>query len=148
MAAICWLRRSTWVRARAVACFSASTCEPSSLARLSRALSGFEHALQAAALVLGGAERRLQGRKVLLDRAPARALEREKVGQVGDLAVEPVEDGLLGGDLLGEEELPEHEHRQHEGDGEQHRRQGVDEAGPIADAALAAKGARSRHRLT
>ena len=59
-------------------------------------LPGFEQALQAAALVLGGAQGRLQGRQVLLDRAPARALEGEEVGQLGDLAVEPVEDGVLG----------------------------------------------------
>ena len=41
----------------------------------------------------------------LLDGAPVRALERQEVGQFGDLAVEALEHGVAARDLAGEEEL-------------------------------------------
>ena len=52
------------------------------------------------ALGLRGAERRLEPGEGLLRRAPARALERQKIGQLGDLAVEAVEHRVASGDLL------------------------------------------------
>ena len=62
------------------------------------------------------------------------ALHRQQARQLLDLAIEPRERAVLARHLAGEEELRQHEHREQEDDDEQHRRQGVDEAGPIIDA--------------
>ena len=46
--------------------------------------------------------------------------------------------GVLAGDLLRQHELHDHEHGEQEDDAKDQRRQGVDEAGPVIDAAVAA----------
>ena len=107
---------------------------PSSLARACAAPPRVEQALQPRAFGLGAAQGRLQRAEALLGGAAARALEREQVGQLGDLPVEPVEHRVAAGDLPGEEELADHEDGDQEHDGEEEGRQGVDEARPVVEA--------------
>ena len=69
-----------------------------------------------------------------------------EVGQFVDLRVEPVQHLVLAGDLAAQQELRQHEHRQQEHDGEQQRRQRVDETRPVVDRALVAAAAGERHQ--
>ena len=89
-------------------------------------------------------EGRGQGRDLALVGALLRALEREQVGQLLDLPVEPCQRLVLAGHLARQEELRQHEHGEEKDDDEQHRRQGVDEARPVIDRLVAAS-ARQRH---
>ena len=58
-----------------------------------------------------------------------RLLQRQHLGQLGDLGVEALQHGVLAGDLAGEQELDEREDRQEEDEDEQQVGEDVDEAG-------------------
>ena len=102
------------------------------------ARSAFGGGAQAVALVLGARQARPQARDLVLEIDLAGLLERQQIGELGDLDVEAGERGVLAGHLLREEELHHHEHGEQEDDAENEGRQRVDEAGPVVDAAFAA----------
>ena len=72
--------------------------------------------------------------------------QRQQVGQLRDLRVEPLQRRVLAGDFLLQEELHHDEHREQEDDAEDQRRQRVDEARPVIHAAVAAAGSGECHR--
>ena len=77
-------------------------------------------------------------RDLLLQRHLVGLFEPEQVGELGDARREPRQGGVFAGDLLRQHELYDHENREQEDDAEDQRRQRVDEAGPVTDAAIAA----------
>src|SRR5690606_28468137 len=111
------------------------------------ALAACQKALQARTLGLGTGERSAQRRKRILEILIGRALQGQKLRQLVDLRVEPVEHLVLAADLAAEQELRQHENREQEHDGEQQRRQRIDEAWPEIDAALPPVASRQRHYL-
>ena len=93
---------------------------------------------------LGGREVRAQRGERVLEVGLADLFQRQQLGELGDLRVEPLQRGVLAGHFLRQEELHHHEHREQEDDAEEQRRQRVDEARPVVDAAFAAR-AGERH---
>ena len=87
--------------------------------------------LQAVALAFGAGEAGAQLRELLLEIELAGLLQRQQLGQLRDLRVEPLQRRVLAGDFLRQEELHDHEHREQEHDAEEQRRQRVDEARPV-----------------
>ena len=82
---------------------------------------------------------RAQLRERVLEVRLADLFQRQQLGELRELRVEPLQRGVLAGDFLRQEELHDHEHREQEHDAEDQRRQRVDEAGPVVDAAFAAR---------
>ena len=94
--------------------------------------------LVAVALGFGGGEAGAQLRDLLLQRHLAGLFEPQQIGELRDARRQARQRGVLAGDLLRQHELHDHEHREQEDDAEDQRRQRVDEAGPVIDAAIAA----------
>ena len=74
------------------------------------------------ALQLGADEARAQPRDLVLEVHLAGLLERQQVGQLGNLRVETNERRVLSGHFLGQEELHHDEHGEQEDDAEDERR--------------------------
>jgi hypothetical protein len=87
-----------------------------------------------------------QLRKLLFDAGLAALFQRQKVGQLRDLRVEPLQRGVFAGDFLLQVELHNDEHSEQEDDAEDQGRQRVDEAWPIIHAAVAAARSGKCHR--
>src|SRR5690606_34005766 len=74
--------------------------------------------------------------------------ERQELGKLIHLSVEAVEDLVLARDFLAEEVLRQDEHRKQKHDGQEQRRQRVDEAGPVVDRPVPAACASEGHQLS
>src|SRR4029453_15865280 len=119
------------------------TAELGGLALRVAATDPVVEALVAVALAFGRRQARLQHAELLLQAELAGLLQRQKLGELGNLRVEAVERGVFAGDLLGQVKLHEHEHCQQEDDGKDERRKGVDESRPVIHAAVAASACES-----
>ena len=139
-AAICWLSTSTCASARGflLAFELAGEFRHLALRGGGPGAGAFGFALEAVALALGADERGTQLRELVLEIDLARFLHRQQIGELRDLRVEAAERGVLAGDFLLQIELHHHEHGQNEDDGQDQRRQRVDEARPVIQAAFAA----------
>ena len=94
--------------------------------------------LEPALLRLGSRQRRLQVGKRILLVLRVGSLQRQQLGQFVDLRVEAIENRVLAGDLAAEKELRQHEDGEQEHDGQEQRRQRVDEARPVVNAPVGA----------
>jgi hypothetical protein len=90
-------------------------------------------------------QRRLQCRQAVFDRLLLGALEREKLGELGELTVEPGQHGVLAARLRSDEIIGEHEERHEEGHHQEQGGEHVDIAGPVIGDAAAAPRFRQRH---
>ncbi len=109
---------------------------------LARRELGFELGL----VLLRRFERRGESGELIVGIGLAGPLQSQERGQFVDLLMQLGEHRVLAGDFAGEEELRQHEDREKEGDGEQHGRQGIDEARPIIDMAGLPSGPRQGHQ--
>ncbi len=113
--------------------------------RGTRAAAFVQKALQARAFAFDGGKRGLKIGNSVLHILRIAALQREKLRQFLNLAVEARKHAILVVDLAAEQELRQHENSQQKHDRQKQRRQRIDKTRPVIDMPLCAAVAGKSH---